>query len=152
MSRKIQLSLGIFMISMVMIWMAWTMIFAGPADVEIKDPYMRVNGAAGTAAAGYMVIENQGGRDKLLSVSSPVARMVELHMNETDDNGVMMMRPVSWGIALPRKGEARLERGGNHIMFMGLSEPLADGDLVDVTLKFEKAGEVTVQIPVDSSR
>jgi copper(I)-binding protein len=43
---------------------------------------------------------------------------------------------------------ARLEPGGQHIMLMGLSAPLADGDTLELTLTFERAGEITLDVPV----
>ena len=62
------------------------------------------------------------------------------------------MVEVKDGIAVPAGGMAMLARGGDHVMFMGLKQSLAHGDTVDVTLVFEKAGEVAVTIPVDLER
>ena len=45
-----------------------------------------------------------------------------------------------------------LKRGGDHVMFMGLTGPMNDGESVTVTLQFEKAGEITMDIPVDLKR
>ena len=45
-----------------------------------------------------------------------------------------------------------LQRGGDHVMFMGLNQPFEDGSTISVTLVFEKSGEMTVEIPVDLNR
>jgi copper(I)-binding protein len=45
-----------------------------------------------------------------------------------------------------------LARGGDHVMFMGLNGPMEHGDTVSVTLSFEKAGDIVVDIPIDLER
>ena len=62
---------------------------------------------------------------------------------------VMQMRQVE-AIALPAGKVVKLEPGGLHVMFIGLKQPLALGSKVPVTLKFEKAGEVSVEFDVTS--
>ena len=59
---------------------------------------------------------------------------------------------VKEGFAIPAHGSHALARGGDHVMFLGLNRGLAQGDMVDVTLTFEKAGDVTIKIPVDLER
>jgi hypothetical protein len=62
------------------------------------------------------------------------------------------MREVEGGIPLPAGETVMLERGGLHVMLMGLTAPLEDGADVDLTLVFETAGEVAVTVPVDRNR
>ena len=64
----------------------------------------------------------------------------------------MQMRHDEDGFEIPADATHMLQRGGDHVMFMGLNRDLAQGDMVAVTLTFEKAGEVEVQIPVDLER
>jgi len=59
---------------------------------------------------------------------------------------------VEEGFDLPKDGMIMMGRGGHHVMFLGLKKPLADGDMVHVTLHFEKAGDVEVDLPVDLKR
>lgn len=61
-----------------------------------------------------------------------------------------MLRPEE-GIAIPAGETHELARGGDHVMFMGLTRAVKDGDTVMLTLTFEHAGEVTVDIPVDNA-
>lgn len=90
--------------------------------------------------------------DRLIDARSEVAARVEIHTHVEDANGVMRMIKVEDGIRIPAGGMALLERGGDHVMLMGLTAPLAQGDEIDVTLIFEQAGEMTVTIPVDLTR
>ena len=64
----------------------------------------------------------------------------------------MRMRHVEDGFDIPAGETYALERGGDHVMFMGLTRPMLDGEIVEVILVFEKAGEVTAEIPVDLDR
>jgi hypothetical protein len=99
-----------------------------------------------------MVIRNHGSApDRLLSVASPAAESVELHGNE-EEEGVMRMRPLEEPLEIPAGAEVPLERGGLHVMFMGLAAPFEDGALVALTLTFEEAGAIEVEVPVDLDR
>lgn len=121
--------------------------------VEVHDPYARSASSMATTGAAFMVIHNHGGPDdRLIGATSDVAARVELHTHREDANGVMRMIHVEEGFDLPTDGEILMERGGHHVMFMGLNAPLVQGDVIDVTLIFETAGEVVVQVPVDMER
>jgi copper(I)-binding protein len=76
-----------------------------------------------------------------------VAAEVQLH-NMSVDNGVMRMRQVEGGIAVPANGSLQLRPGSYHIMFMGLKRQLRQGERFPVTLRFQRAGSVTVQFAV----
>jgi len=64
----------------------------------------------------------------------------------------MRMREIEGGVVVPAGGMHALKRGGDHVMFMGLSAPMEPGSTIDVTLTFEQAGDVMVTIPVDNDR
>ncbi|RPE66355.1 hypothetical protein EDD53_2057 [Pacificibacter maritimus] len=122
------------------------------ADITISDAYARSSGPSAKSGAAFFVIENTGDTaDRLLSASSDMAKLVELHTHIEDD-GVMKMREVKDGIEVPAMGVHALQRGADHVMFMGLNTPMVQGETFDVTLTFEQAGEVTVTIPVDLAR
>jgi copper(I)-binding protein len=107
----------------------------------------------GPTAAAFMVIYNQGGAaDRLIGVRSDVAARTELHTHISDENGVMQMVEVEEGFELPTDGEILMQRGSHHVMFMGVTEPLVDGQVIPVTLVFETAGEVVVDVTVDMDR
>lgn len=122
------------------------------ADVEVHDQYARTSNPM--AGAAFMMIHNHGGPDdRLLDVTSDVAARTELHTHIETDDGVMQMTHVTDGFDLPADGELSMERGGAHIMFMGLNDQFgSDGDTIAVTLIFEQAGEVVVEIPIDQDR
>lgn len=127
--------------------------FALPAFAEIvvDDQYARSSNAM--AGAAFMVITNTGDApDHLLSVTSDAAQRVELHTHIEDENGVMKMTHVEEGFMLPAGGEILMQRGGKHVMFMGLNAPFEQDEIVTVTFTFENAGDVTVEIPVDLER
>ena len=130
-----------------------TPLFAETTPIHIVDAYARVSGPAAKSGAAFMVIENQGVEaDRLIDAASDAAVRVELHTHISDGNGVMQMRHVPDGFAIPAGESHSLQRGGDHVMLMGLSRPLADGDTVTLTLTFEKAGEVVIDVPVDLDR
>ena len=117
------------------------------AQVAIEKPWVRATTPGARVAGGYMVIRNAGAAvDKLVSASSPDAARVEMHVH-INDNGVMKMREVS-GYDVPAKGAFELKPGGAHMMFIDLKRPFKEGEKVPVTLKFEKAGEVSAEIHV----
>jgi copper(I)-binding protein len=119
----------------------------------IEDAYARASTMMSKSGAAFMIIKNMGETDdRLVSADSDVAMRVELHTHISDANGVMKMVQVEEGFTIPAGGEHVLQRGGDHVMFMGLNRALEQGDTVTVTLHFEKAGDLTVDIPVDLER
>ena len=129
--------------------------FALPAfaeDITVKDPYARVSAMMSSSGAAFMVIENTGAADRLIGARSDVAEKTELHTHKEDDMGVMRMIHVEEGFELPAGGHIMMARGGHHVMFLGLNRPLQDGDEVQLTLEFEKAGDIAVTVPVDLQR
>ena len=80
------------------------------------------------------------------------AQRAELHTHKETGDGILQMRAVEGGIALPAGATHPMVRGGDHVMLMGLTGSLTQGDEIKITLVFEKAGEVKVTIPVDNER
>ncbi|MDN3562891.1 copper chaperone PCu(A)C [Paeniroseomonas aquatica] len=119
-------------------------------DLAIDHPWTRAVGAAAPTAAGYMVIRNTGAApDRLVSAETPRAARIEMHeMSVTD--GIMRMRPIAGGIPLPPGGEVRLAPGGLHLMLIGPQGGFEQGARVPVTLVFEHAGRITVELAVDA--
>lgn len=123
------------------------------ADIVVQDAYARSAGKMAKAGAAFMQIMNGADTDdRLIAARSDVSVKVELHTHIQDANGVMRMREVEGGIAVPAGGMAMLKRGGNHVMFMGIKEPFEQGKTLPVTLVFENAGEIEIMIPVDLDR
>lgn len=122
-------------------------------DIEVADAWVRavrVTGDGQVNTAAYMRIRNTTGTaDRLVGVSSPAASRVELHRTTIGDDGLAMM-----GLAGPQElqpgQELVLEPGGLHVMLMGVKETLEEGAVVQVTLAFEVAGEVSLEVEVRS--
>ena len=94
------------------------------------------------SSAAYLSITNHGAMaDRLLAVESGLARKTELHTMEVT-NGVMKMRQIEGGIAIPAGKTIQLVPGGLHVMLVGLKAPLNADENYQVTLVFEKAGKV----------
>ena len=132
--------------------------FAGPAlahgfkagSIEIEHPWARATADGAGNGAAYLVLKNEGKTaDRLLSAASPAAAKVELHAH-INDNGVMRMREVN-AIDLAPDATVKLAPGGLHVMLLGLTEPLKKGKAVPLTLTFEKAGSVTVEVAVQGA-
>lgn len=127
-------------------------VLAETGNLVIRDGYARATGATARTGAGYLVITNTGtGDDRLLEARSDVSARVELHTTDLAD-GVARMREMTDGIPIPSGETVVLERGGMHVMFMGLNTALEQGDGVAITLVFESAGEVEMDLPVDLER
>ncbi len=125
--------------------------FADP--IEVQDAYFRVSHPGAPSGAAFMVLVNSSDSDqRLLAARSDIAARVELHTHREDANGVMRMTEVEEGFAIPAQSQHALERGGDHVMFMGLSGPIEHGDTVSVTLVFSDGMEMAVAIPVDLER
>ncbi len=130
-------------------------LLAAPAlaEITIEDAYARSASPVAKAGAAFMTLVNSGETDdRLVAASSEAAKRVELHTHKENAEGVMMMMEVEEGFPIPAGGSHTLARGGDHVMFMGLTGPWAHGDMLSVTLTFEDAGEMTVEIPVDLER
>ncbi|WP_224826439.1 copper chaperone PCu(A)C [Cognatishimia sp. MH4019] len=126
---------------------------ADMAKIMVDDPYARSATSMAKSGAAFMGIMNHSDEDdRLISATSDVAQRVELHTHLEDANGVMRMVEVEEGFEIAAGETIMLKRGGKHVMFMGLNEPFEQGEMIDVTLTFEKAGDVQVQIPVDLER
>lgn len=122
-------------------------------DIQVDDAYARSSGKHAKSGAAFMMIVNTGDSDdRLIGVTSDAADRVELHTHKVDENGVAKMIHVEEGFTIPAGESHMLQRGGDHVMFMGLSQAFEQDATVPVTLIFEQAGEVQVDIPVDLKR
>ncbi len=119
---------------------------SGGSGITVSDAWVRTPPLADQPGAAYLVIQNNGAADKLLSVTSDVAHMIELHQS-MESGGMMSMSPVP-NIPIPANGQVELKPGGFHMMLMNLTRPLTTGDKVQFTLNFETAGKILVTADV----
>lgn len=115
--------------------------------ITVSDAYARAAAASGGASAAYMTVTIAEGSDRLIAAASPAAARVELHTHQMDANGVARMRQVP-DIPVSADAPAMLAPGGLHVMLMGLTAPLEEGSSIDLTLTFEAAGDVSLDVPV----
>ncbi|KEJ89800.1 copper(I)-binding protein [Sulfitobacter donghicola DSW-25 = KCTC 12864 = JCM 14565] len=120
---------------------------------RVEEPYLRSSLPTSKSAAAFLVLGNQTGEDdRLIAARSELSGRVELHRHTQDANGVMSMSKIEEGVALADGESHAFARSGDHLMFIGLDAPLTQGQLVQVTLVFEQAGEIEITIPVDHNR
>ena len=118
--------------------------------LKVEQPWARASLGKVKVGAAYLTIVNQGhDADRLVALSSPVAERTELH-STTMDEGVMKMRPVESLEVAPGETVA-FEPGGLHVMLMGLKQPLTEGESFPMTLRFAEAGDLVVQVQVDTA-
>lgn len=120
---------------------------AAGGDIAVEGAWARPAAMPGGNGAAYFVVTNSGSAaDRLIAAASPIGT-TEIHESMMSDDGTMAMRPVN-GVDVPAGGSVAFEPGGLHIMFIGVAEPPAVGDTIPLTLTFENAGELTLEVPV----
>ena len=117
--------------------------------IHVENAYARVAMANAPTAAVFMNIVNHAPKaDRLIAVESDVAGRAELHTHVMSADGMMQMLPVDGGLPIDAAGTRSLARGGDHVMLIGLTQPLAEGAQFTLTLTFENAGKLVVVVPV----
>ena len=114
-------------------------------DLTIVHPVARPTMGVAANSVVYLTIRNEGEADVLIDVDGPEAESVSLHTSIMED-GIMTMRPLDNGLEIPANGDVELVSGGHHVMLRGLAEPLEYGDQFKMTLVFEKAGRIEVDV------
>jgi periplasmic copper chaperone A len=118
--------------------------------LKIHHPWAGATPAGAKVAGGYVAIRNYGDEpDQLISVSSDVADMVQIH-SMSMENDVMKMAEVTDGLEIKPGETLALKPGSFHIMFMGLKAPLVEKATFKADLTFAKSGTVTVDFVVEA--
>jgi copper(I)-binding protein len=147
----------------------------GSSGIKVSGPWARTSPMVAGAGAAYMVIENTASAaDFLLGGSSDIAKAVEVHETvampegsvapaasagmgmaspKASDGGMgtggsMMGMQKMDRLEIPAGGSVELKPGSYHLMLIGLTRELKAGEKIDITLKFEKAGDVKVTAEV----
>ncbi|WP_439887476.1 copper chaperone PCu(A)C [Pseudomonas sp. MBLB4123] len=119
----------------------------GSGELHIEHPWSREMPPVAPTAAAYFVVHNKGAQaDRLLAVQTPVAGKAEMHEHVHAD-GLMKMQRVQ-SVEVPAGGEVRFEPMGYHVMLFDLGQQARDGERFPLTLTFEKAGEVELEVAV----
>ncbi|MGB9153466.1 MAG: copper chaperone PCu(A)C [Alphaproteobacteria bacterium] len=118
-------------------------------DIRIGHIWTRATPLGATTAAIYVPFLNTGKeRDRLISASTSLADKVEIH-EEVKDGGMMKMQKLD-AITLEPNVPVSLRPGGIHLMVFGLKQPLKEGEMLPLTLQFEKAGIAKVDVMIES--
>jgi len=120
---------------------------AHAADVKIEDPWVRGTVVGQMATGAFMSITAKEGA-ALVSASSPVAGVVEIHTMKMED-GVMKMRPIP-RLNLPAGEAVQLQPGSYHVMLMDLKQPLKTGEIVPITLKLEGKDKALTSLDIQA--
>jgi len=116
--------------------------------LEIGHPWARATPPTAPTGGAFLTVKNTGATaDRLLSASSPAAEAVQVHEMKMEGN-VMRMREQDGGLEIAPGATVTLAPGHLHLMMMGLKGPLKQGEKVPVTLVFEKAGSIDVELAV----
>jgi len=117
-------------------------------ELVINHPVARETPPGVKVGAGYLTITNNGKNDdKLIFVTGIISPTIEIHTMSVENN-IMKMQEIKGGLTIPAGQSVTLQAGGLHLMFMNLPQQLKDGEKYDVTLVFEKAGEIDVTFNV----
>jgi hypothetical protein len=121
-------------------------VLAQTGQLEVTDAWARATPAKAENGIAFLTIRSPAA-DRLISASSPVAKKVELNTMAMEDM-VMKMRPIA-SLDVPAGQPVTLKPGGDHIMLLGLTGPLREGQSFPLTLTFEKAGTRAVIVAVE---
>ena len=117
-------------------------------NLEIGHPWSRATAPTAPTGGGFLKITNTGSTpDRLIAARSPASKSVEIHEMKMEGS-VMRMRELENGLEIPPGATVTLAPGGFHLMLIGLVEPLKADTKVPLTLVFEKAGSIDVELAV----
>ncbi|HET7766471.1 MAG TPA: copper chaperone PCu(A)C [Burkholderiales bacterium] len=119
---------------------------AAAQGIQVVDAWSRPTPPGMDVGVAYFTIRNAGRSDRLLRVSSPVAKSAELHVSAMT-NGVMKMEGLA-SVDVGSGAPVAFEPSGRHVMLMGLRRPLKEGDVFPLTLTFANAGQVQTSVRV----
>jgi len=137
--------------------LAAALLITGLAVADHHEAHgLHIDGAFARASASpaiptgavYLTIRNhEDVATRLIGVETEASDRAELHTHMMHD-GAMMMMEIEGGVEIPAGGEAVFEPGEDHIMLMGLTAPLAEGETLMLTLIFEESDPIMVQVPI----
>ena len=119
-------------------------------EIQVRHPWSRATPPGAKVGVAYMEIRNSGSQpDKLVSISTKVAQRVEMHITERQGE-VMKMRQVK-AFEIPARESYALRPGSSHLMLVDLAQPLKKGERFTMTLRFERAGEIPIELEVQEA-
>ena len=119
----------------------------GAGDLQVRHPWARATPPGAQVGAAYLEIHNSGKEpDRVVGVATPAAERVEMHV-QVREGDIVKMREVQ-RFEVPARQGLTLRPGGSHLMLVGLRKPLVTGERIPLTLRFERAGELKIEVEV----
>ncbi|MEP4545721.1 MAG: copper chaperone PCu(A)C [Saccharospirillum sp.] len=117
--------------------------------LSIDHPWARATAPGAPVGGGFMSIRNTGDEpDRLIGAATDFATEVQIHESSMAD-GMMRMQHLPNGVSVPEGGHLVLRPGSYHLMFIGLQRRLVEGERETVTLEFEQAGDIEVELTIE---
>ncbi|MFT5782650.1 MAG: copper(I)-binding protein [Pseudomonas sp.] len=119
-------------------------------ELKVEHPWSRALPPNAATGAAYFVVHNNGkNEDRLVAAATPMANKTEMHtMLQLGE--VMKMEQLN-SVGIPAGGSAKFAPGGTHLMLFTLQKPLVAGERFPLTLQFEHAGKVEVEVVVEAN-
>lgn len=120
------------------------------SGITVVHPWARATPTASRNGAVYFEIKATGASrgDRLVGGKSTAAERIEIH-NHVIEKGIAKMRRVD-GVAVRAGKSIILNPHGFHVMLIGLRSPLKEGEILPLTLVFERAGEITIEATIEA--
>jgi len=119
-------------------------------SIHIRDPFSSALPPISKNGAVYLTLTNHGYlTDQLVGAATPIAEHAEIHTHRMED-GMTKMRKVN-EVELPSHEEVVFAPGGNHIMLIGLSQALKEGEHFPLMLHFKEAGQTMVEVIIEAA-
>lgn len=137
-----------FLAAVLVVLLGQSALAADSGSIVIASPWLRATPKGAPVAGGYVTITNKGSEpDRLIGASLPIAATGEIH-SMSMDHGVMHMARLDNGLEIKPGATVTLAPGGFHVMFQKPTAVLKEGETIDGTLTFAKAGTVPVTFVV----
>lgn len=120
--------------------------FSVMANVVLTDGQVRAMPPSVPNTAAYLTLENHGPAINLIAVDADFVKEAQLH-TVIEEGGMVKMRQVE-SFPIPQHGKLTLSESGQHIMLLGLKQPLVAGKPVQLTLKFDDGSQLPVSLMV----
>jgi periplasmic copper chaperone A len=145
--RSMRTGVGVAVMHLAVLGAVTAAPMATVGEIEIHDAWARASLGQMRSGAAYLTLEVTGDRvERLIAAASPIAEKATLHTHVMDGD-IARMRPVA-AIEIAPGAPTVLEPGGLHIMLSGLERRLVEGETFPLSLTFERAGTVAIEVPI----
>jgi periplasmic copper chaperone A len=138
--------------ALILTWAAVMAIsqMAKASEIKIENAYARASIGVVRTGVVYLTLENGADEpDRLRKASTDIAGRAEFHLHTMNED-VMTMDEVKC-LTIPARGKIAFAPGGLNVMLLDLSSPLKEGGEFALRLTFDRAGEISVNVPVKSA-